>query len=142
MAFEQLSGGATTQRNRLDPAGVYFAIYRDTTHATFNVAFRIMPDVMAKLGWKVSDRVEMLQGTGLDAGFLLIRKPRDAGGITYGLRQPGGKDGDLGGAFAMRAARLDKYIVPQEGRQSAKLEYQAFGGELKIMLPDYVVAKG
>ncbi len=138
MAFEVLKHNRTERC--VARLGVWIAIYTQATEKR-QVSIYYGPEVLAKLGWKICDRVEVAEGTGTDSGVFQIKKSERHASGTYAISAWTKAEKSDAGGTRFNVDRLLHHIVQREGSHSlAECEFQAFGGSLLIMLPDFFQA--
>jgi hypothetical protein len=117
---------------------IYLTHYKGTPAALLSLRFPY--NLLVRLGWNAGDVIQVAEGTGSDAGVLLLTKAKPG----YTLTTPGRDKTDAhlkDLTFGISATKLKHHILPlQPIPMDAAPAFQVFNGQLQIMLPDYVNA--
>lgn len=101
---------------------------------------RLASGLLVRLKWNFGDLIRVCEGTGSDAGVLLLAKATDTTGYclsSIGKSRPDDTDQDL--MFSISSSKLRHHALPTEGKTMQPISvFQIFNGQLQIMLPDYV----
>lgn len=138
MGFEPIKGsGGRGGSTGTEPDKVYIAVYGSRTKGVpNNVAIRVGKDVAEKLGWTAGTKIAILEGSEKEAGLLKLRVDDD--GYKANATNPKQPNGAL--VISPMAGHFKHHDFPtlQNGEP---VQVQAFGGEMLILLPEWVVRK-
>ena len=138
MGFEPIARGSRAGTAGTEPDKVYIAVYGSRESGEPNtVAIRIGKNVAERLGWTVGSKIVILEGSEREAGLLKLR-PDDESGYRANATNPKKPNGAL--AIMPQAGHFRHHDFPSL-QLGEPVEVQAFGGEMLIMLPDWVVRK-
>lgn len=107
----------------------------------YSLSLRFGAQVLARLGWQVNrDRLLLLEGTGREVGLLKIvvapaETPRGHGLSAYGSSTDGT------GTVKLNFSVLRWHDGPGCRQFQTECEFQAFGGEMLLMLPEWVARR-
>lgn len=107
----------------------------------YSLALRFGANVLSRLGWEIGrDRLTLLEGTGREVGLLKIVVAKPGTDRAYALSQHGSsRDGTGCTKINFSVLRWHDNIGGRQGQ--TEVEFQAFGGEMLLMLPDWVVRR-
>lgn len=137
MAFEPIKGNRSPGSERTEPDKVYIAVYGSRDESKPNtVTIRIGKEVAERLGWTSDSKIAILEGSEKEAG--LLKLVPDAAGYRAGPTNPKKPNGAL---MLQPMAGHFKYHDFPTLQLGQPVEVQAFGGEMLILLPEWVVRK-
>jgi hypothetical protein len=109
----------------------------DNKTGRFALSIRIGGNVLARLGWAPRrDRVLLMEGTGREAGLVKVILASANQRPSYALSSNG--DDEKTGNIKVSASAFRHHEVPQAAHPQVAVEFQAFGGEMLLMFPQWV----
>lgn len=137
MGFEPITRGSRGGTAGTEPDKVYLAVYgRKESGEPNSVAIRIGKNVAEQLGWTVGTKIIILEGSEREAGLLKLRVDDD--GYKANATNPKKPNGAI--VIMPQAGHFRHHDFPTL-QLGEPVQVQAFGGEMLILLPDWVVRK-
>lgn len=136
MPFDDISNRRFTDHRPAD-SEVCMALYTKDSRA-YSLMFQVGPEILGRLNWQIGDRVHIREGHGTDAGLFKIVKSDTSDG--HKLTPTGSRS--RYGAVKVANSILRHHTTGEVPQPLAPVQFQAFGGELLLMAPEWMVAKG
>lgn len=139
MPFEEVSGVRVSGVDKGTPDNVMVSTTPNAgAVGKFSLVFRFGHRVLDRLGWEVGKhRLALLEGNGREAGLVKILIAPSTAKSSWALCAHGAsKQGT--GSFRISPVILRWHDAPAETQPASEVEFQAFGGEMLLMLPDWM----
>jgi hypothetical protein len=141
VAFDLIGKGSAGAVGRADNVTVSYVL-ADERSSRYALAFRFGAAVLSRLVWTpLADRVCIFEGRGPDAGLLKIVRAAGGQRPSYALSGHGSRNADHG-AIKISIGMLRHHYVEDSAHPQTEVEFQAFGGEALILLPQWVIRAG
>lgn len=139
MPFEEVSGSRVISTAKGTPDNVMVSVTPNAgVVGRFSIAFRFGHRVLERLGWEIGKhRMMLLEGSGREAGLVKIMIATPAAKFSWALCTHGAsKQGT--GSFRIGPTTLRWHDTPAVTQPASEVEFQAFGGEMLLMLPEWM----
>lgn len=139
MPFEEVSGARIISAEKGTPDNVMVSTTPNAgVVGRFSLVFRFGHRVLERLGWEIGkQRLMLLEGNGREAGLVKIMTATQTAKFSWALCAHGAsKQGT--GSFRVSPNVLRWHDAPTKTYPACEVEFQAFGGELLLMLPEWM----
>lgn len=139
MPFEEVCGVRVTGVVKGTPDNVMVSTTPNAgVPGNFSLVFRFGHRVLERLGWEIGKhRLMLLEGNGREAGLVKVALSAPTAKSSWALCAHGAsKQGT--GSFRISPNVLRWHDTPAATYPACEVEFQAFGGELLMMLPEWM----
>lgn len=139
MPFEEVSGVRVTGVVKGTPDNIMVSTTPNAgVPGYYSLVFRFGHRVLERLGWEIGKhRLMLLEGNGREAGLVKIVVSVPTAKSSWALCAHGAsKQGT--GSFRISPGILRWHDTPAATHPGTEVEFQAFGGELLLMLPEWM----
>jgi hypothetical protein len=139
MPFEAIESRQYRSLDNYTPVMAFLTVTKKGGTPYASMSLRIDAAALSKLGWKRGDRVIVSEGNGSDIGCLELSLLTGAGKGHMLSSYNGPNSGVV--VVSISSTRFKHHAFPETTQHLTPVAYQAFGGRMTLMFPDWVSAK-